>query len=288
MAPGGGISSIAPRLSEVWAPPATSTRPVHFSTPLERGSRFALTLTTDMSGNHGFTDSATCRHPRTPTESAPHRRSADSHPVVQQLTLAADQFIVERQTVAGEASLSSGTEQAKTVIAGYHWFNDWGRDTMIALRGLTLATGRPEDAANILRNFARYIQDGLLPNNFPDRSGVIPGYNTADATLWYVIALYSYVKSHRRQRARGRVAARSRGHRRLAHSRNSLPYWRRSERRAVARRRARSTVDLDGCQGRRSRGNAPHRQAGRDQRALVQHIADPRGVSLDPRRRRGH
>jgi predicted glycogen debranching enzyme len=78
------------------------------------------------------------------------------------------------------------------VIAGYHWFNDWGRDTMIALPGLTLATGRPEDAAGILRTFARYVVDGLLPNNFPDAAGADPGYNTADATLWYVLAVRAY------------------------------------------------------------------------------------------------
>jgi predicted glycogen debranching enzyme len=63
---------------------------------------------------------------------------------------------------------------------------------MIALPGLTLATGRPEDAADILRTFARYIADGLLPNNFPDSAGVIPGYNTVDATLWYVHAIRTY------------------------------------------------------------------------------------------------
>src|SRR6266542_5618382 len=63
---------------------------------------------------------------------------------------------------------------------------------MIALPGLTLATGRPEDAAGILRTFARYVADGLLPNNFPDHAGVIPGYNTVDATLWYAHAIYAY------------------------------------------------------------------------------------------------
>jgi predicted glycogen debranching enzyme len=66
---------------------------------------------------------------------------------------------------------------------------------MIALRGLTLATGRPEDAANILCSFAQYVRDGLLPNNFPDQSGVIPGYNTADATLWYVVSVYAYAQA---------------------------------------------------------------------------------------------
>ena len=79
-------------------------------------------------------------------------------PVVQQLVLAADQFIVRRD-VDGQAG--------KTVIAGYHWFNDWGRDTMISLPGLTLSTGRAQDAAVILRTFARYVDQGMLPNNSP-------------------------------------------------------------------------------------------------------------------------
>jgi predicted glycogen debranching enzyme len=78
------------------------------------------------------------------------------------------------------------------VIAGYHWFNDWGRDTMISLPGLTLSTGRVAEGAGVLREFARYLRDGLLPNNFPDVSGQIPGYNTADASLWFVLAVRAY------------------------------------------------------------------------------------------------
>ncbi len=104
-------------------------------------------------------------------------------PVVQQLTLAADQFIVARGT---------DRDAGKTAIAGYHWFNDWGRDALIALPGLTLCTGRSGEGAGILREFARYVRDGLLPNNFPDQSGQVPGYNTADASLWYVLAVRTY------------------------------------------------------------------------------------------------
>jgi predicted glycogen debranching enzyme len=103
----------------------------------------------------------------------------NAHPVVQQLVLAADQFIVQR-------------DAGRTVIAGYHWFNDWGRDTMISLPGLCLSTGRAQDAAGILRTFAAYVDQGLLPNNFPDRAGAVPGYNTVDATLWYVLAIAAY------------------------------------------------------------------------------------------------
>lgn len=100
--------------------------------------------------------------------------------VTEQLKLAADQFIVRR----GEGH---------TVIAGYPWFSDWGRDTMIALPGLTLAADRPEIAASILRTFARYVDQGMLPNRFPDE-GEMPEYNTVDATLWYFEAIRAYVE----------------------------------------------------------------------------------------------
>jgi predicted glycogen debranching enzyme len=105
-----------------------------------------------------------------------------AEPVVQQLVLAADQFIAQR-------------DSGKTVIAGYQWFNDWGRDTMISLPGLTLSTGRAEDAAGVLRTFAGYVDRGMLPNNFPDAAGVVPGYNTVDATLWYVLAIAAYERA---------------------------------------------------------------------------------------------
>jgi predicted glycogen debranching enzyme len=102
---------------------------------------------------------------------------------VQHLFLAADQFIVERP-LADEPS-------GKTIIAGYPWFGDWGRDTMISLPGLTLATGRPEVARSILHTFAQYVDQGMLPNRFPDASEV-PEYNTVDATLWYFEAIRAY------------------------------------------------------------------------------------------------
>src|SRR5205807_1057706 len=82
-------------------------------------------------------------------------------------------------------------DEVRTVIAGYHWFTDWGRDTMISLEGLTLMTGRLLEAGYILRTFAHYVCDGLIPNMFPD--GAKEGrYNTADATLWFFHALYRY------------------------------------------------------------------------------------------------
>jgi predicted glycogen debranching enzyme len=107
---------------------------------------------------------------------------------IRQLALAADQFIVQRaQAAAGE---TGGT----TIIAGYPWFTDWGRDTMIALPGLTLGSGRVQDAAAILRTFAAHVSRGMLPNRFPD-GGEAPEYNTADATLWYFHAIASYLQA---------------------------------------------------------------------------------------------
>lgn len=99
-------------------------------------------------------------------------------PWISRLVLAADQFLAAR----------AGLE---TVMAGFPWFGDWGRDTMISLSGVALATGRPEVAAGLLRGFARYVRGGLLPNRFPDH-GESPEYNTVDATLWYVEALRAY------------------------------------------------------------------------------------------------
>jgi predicted glycogen debranching enzyme len=108
------------------------------------------------------------------------RAGAREDPVaIRRLVLAADQFVVAR-------------EQGPTVIAGYPWFGDWGRDTFIALPGLALDTGRPELSAGLLRAFAGHIAGGLLPNRFPDRGGARE-FNTADATLWYVEALRAHV-----------------------------------------------------------------------------------------------
>ena len=99
-----------------------------------------------------------------------------------QLTLAADQFVV--QVPGGRA----------TVIAGYPWFGDWGRDTMIALPGLCLTTGRAPLAREILLSFAAFVDQGMLPNRFPD-VGETPEYNTVDATLWYFVAVYRYIEA---------------------------------------------------------------------------------------------
>jgi predicted glycogen debranching enzyme len=110
--------------------------------------------------------------------------SGDSAPAwLAPLVLAADQFLVRR-------SLPDQPD-GKTAIAGYHWFGDWGRDTMIALPGLALATGRTDIAREILLAFASFVDCGMLPNNFPDAGGT-PEYNTIDATLWYFEAIRQY------------------------------------------------------------------------------------------------
>jgi predicted glycogen debranching enzyme len=106
---------------------------------------------------------------------------------VQQLTLAADQFIVKRD------------EDLKTVIAGYHWFTDWGRDTMISLPGLCLSTGRFDDAKKIIAAFAKSVSMGMLPNRFQD-NGEAPEYNNVDGTLWYFIAVNKYLQATRDER----------------------------------------------------------------------------------------
>jgi predicted glycogen debranching enzyme len=111
-----------------------------------------------------------------------------------ELVLAADQFII---TPAGRiedaARAQASGDEARTVIAGYHWFTDWGRDTMISLEGLALTTGRLDEARDILRTFAFYFRDGLIPNLFPEgnKEGL---YNTADATMWFFHALHRYLQ----------------------------------------------------------------------------------------------
>ena len=112
-----------------------------------------------------------------------------------ELVLAADQFVVTPAGRSEEAARARAAgEDVRTVIAGYHWFTDWGRDTMISLEGLTLSTHRFREAGYILRTFAHYVRDGLIPNMFPDgaREGL---YHTADATLWFFHAMQQYVRA---------------------------------------------------------------------------------------------
>jgi predicted glycogen debranching enzyme len=115
--------------------------------------------------------------------SAAQADSAEAPAWVRHLPLAADQFIARRPL--------PDEPHGQTVIAGYPWFGDWGRDTMIALPGLALTTGRPEVARRILTTFARFVDRGMLPNRFPDGNDS-PEYNTVDATLWYFEAIRAY------------------------------------------------------------------------------------------------
>ena len=116
-------------------------------------------------------------------------------PVAEQLAMAADQFIVLPGSRLEESVLAeAGGGELRSIYAGYHWFGDWGRDTMISLEGLTLCTGRYREAGAILGTFSHYVKDGLLPNLFPEgeREAL---YHTVDATLWYFHAIARYVET---------------------------------------------------------------------------------------------
>jgi glycogen debranching enzyme len=120
--------------------------------------------------------------------------SSDGKAFHDELVLAADQFlIVPAGRVEDAARAHAAGEEVRTVIAGYHWFTDWGRDTMISLEGLTLTTGRAAEAGYILRTFAHYIRDGLIPNMFPE-GGSDGLYHTADASLWFFHAVDRYLE----------------------------------------------------------------------------------------------
>lgn len=109
--------------------------------------------------------------------------SSTTNPTWQQLIKAGDQFIVYRQSIMGP-----------TAIAGYHWFNDWGRDTLIALPGLALTTKRYQLAKGLLQTFGSYCRDGLIPNTFPD-TNTEPAYNSIDAALWWIETLGLYLEA---------------------------------------------------------------------------------------------
>jgi predicted glycogen debranching enzyme len=111
-----------------------------------------------------------------------------------ELVLAADQFIIRPAgRLEDTARAQAAGDEVRTIVAGYHWFTDWGRDTMISLEGITLITGRYVEASYILRTFTHYIRDGLIPNMFPEgqKEGL---YHTADATLWFFHAIHRYLE----------------------------------------------------------------------------------------------
>ena len=154
----------------------------HFRAVLHPGESLTLVASTEATPN---LDSASAYAERQEHEQRMVTQSGltDAPPCVQHLVLAADQFIV-RRPLPDEPG-------GRSVIAGYHWFGDWGRDTMISLTGLTLVTGRHDVAARILRTFAHFVDQGMLPNRFPD-GDESPEYNTVDATLWYFEAIRAY------------------------------------------------------------------------------------------------
>ena len=178
-----------------------------------------------------------------------------------QLVLAADNFVFSRPLPE--------VPDGESVIAGYPWFGDWGRDTMIALPGLTLATGRFDTARRILQTFARFVDQGMLPNVFPG-AGDKPEYNTVDAALWYIEAWRAYVDALEDVGSLKRVFP----------VLESIVEWHLKGTRygigvdaadgSAARGRGRRAADLDGREGGRLGGDAAHRQAGGDQRAVVQ------------------
>ena len=183
------------------------------------------------------------RRARAPPSPARRARPPARTGPAAELVLAADQFVIRpagrhedhvRARVAGD--------EAWTVIAGYHWFTDWGRDTMISLEGLTLATGRIAEAGSILRMFAHHVRDGLVPNMFPE--GANEGlYHTADATLWFFHAIDRYVRASRRRRTLAQLLPTLRTiieH----HMRGHAVRHRRRSRRRPARARARAGYQL--------------------------------------------
>lgn len=159
-----------------------------FHTTLKAGESFTFVASTEpnpnLDSNSALNIIRTHEQELMSFWQATRRANAGKPPEwIQHLILAADQFIVTRPL--------PDEPTGKTIIAGYHWFGDWGRDTMISLPGLTLSTGRPDVARPILRTFARYVNQGMLPNRFPD-AGEQPEYNTVDATLWYFEAIRAY------------------------------------------------------------------------------------------------
>jgi predicted glycogen debranching enzyme len=170
--------------------------PGYFSTPLAPGQQVTLIASTEPW-------TTILALPVEVAQTAEHMRRqqllAAAHPDAQtgtaaELVLAASQFIISPAgRVADTTRARALGDEERSVIAGYHWFTDWGRDTMISLEGLTLTTGRHVEAGWILRAFARFMRDGLIPNLFPEgeREGL---YHTADATLWFFHALDRYLE----------------------------------------------------------------------------------------------
>ena len=169
--------------------------PGYFNLTLDARSRAALMASTESFETMSVLESATAldaeraRRRRLIARAVPDAQTG----IPAELVLAADQFIITPAGRTEEAARAHAYgDEVRTVIAGYHWFTDWGRDSMISLEGLTLSTGRQMEAGYILRTFAHYVRHGLIPNLFPE--GRTEGlYHTADATLWFFHAIERYV-----------------------------------------------------------------------------------------------
>jgi predicted glycogen debranching enzyme len=168
--------------------------PGYFRTDLEPGSVIAL-----IASAEAWEIVDALRHEEAVSSELTRRREllaktpAGTGEIVQELALAADQFLISplgRHEDAARARAAG--HEPFTVIAGYHWFTDWGRDTMISLEGLTLVVERYQEASWILRTFAHYVCDGLIPNLFPE-SETQGLYHTADASLWFFHAISRYL-----------------------------------------------------------------------------------------------
>ncbi|MEM7370004.1 MAG: amylo-alpha-1,6-glucosidase [Bacteroidota bacterium] len=145
--------------------------------PLHAGQKFGMILSTD---NPTGRDAWQLFEQEKQRRLGLIRETSQNHPLLRHLTLSADQFLVRRG------------KDLHSIIAGYPWFSDWGRDSMIALPGICLARGKHQEAKSILQAFALHVSEGMLPNRFPDR-GEPPLYNNIDATLWFFIAAYKYM-----------------------------------------------------------------------------------------------
>jgi predicted glycogen debranching enzyme len=196
---GGRVREVRYRLEKArgYASVGSLWSPGYFRTTLRAGEAASLIASTEpwdaiLSADTKAAHAAELeRRTRLLIEAKPEARQG----MAAELVLAADQFLIRPSgRVADEARARAAGDEIRSVIAGYHWFTDWGRDTMISLEGLTLSTGRKTEAGYLLRTFARYVRDGLLPNMFPEgeREGL---YHTADATLWFFHAVDRYVKT---------------------------------------------------------------------------------------------
>jgi len=177
-----------PSLGDLWSPGT-------FQLELIEGKSVSLIITTESWEVVSALRSEEALHCECTRRSrlTARAKSNNADSTASELVLAADQFLITPAGRVEDATRAHAAgEDIRTVIAGYHWFTDWGRDTMISLDGLTLATGRYDEAGDILRAFGHYVRDGLIPNLFPE--GKTRGlYHTSDATLWYFHAIDRYL-----------------------------------------------------------------------------------------------